>query len=57
MEIAIGERFKYNGKTYVVKEDKGNCKGCDLYFCDCSEQKCDINQRKDRTSVIFKEVK
>lgn len=68
MERPIGEIFDYNGKTLeVVKsiEDIENWYCTDCYFrpfisCTCLTAiagHCSSGLRKDRTNVIFKEVK
>lgn len=61
MEIEIGEEFEYDDTTLKV-EDCLYCDGC--YFddkrCDYSTREitgeCNNSMRKDKNSVIFKEV-
>lgn len=60
-ERAIGEEFECRGKKYrVVKAHKsGDCRGCATCSAVSSERSgvCSANLRKDKTYVIFKEVK
>ena len=62
MERKIGEIFKYEGKTFRVKEDENyGCHGCFFYKrCTLSVIKmvgqCDPDCRTDGKSVIFVEV-
>lgn len=59
MEYKIDEKFKYNGKVYIVKEEMF-CMGCAFendedgcFFAGA----CHRTGREDETSVIFVEVK
>lgn len=64
MEHKVGERFKYRGKTYEVRENK-RCIGCaflDKPFPECKVKNssliedCTEQARKDRKSVIFVKI-
>ena len=66
MERSIGEVFDYNGIKLKVVEDESVCFGCYFSFwniCNGGELRCRslvgncaASARRDRTSVIFKEV-
>ena len=58
IEHKIGEVFEDEGKNLQCVESFG-CNGCyynDLYSSYCKGE-CSVSRRKDRTSVIFKEIK
>lgn len=63
MERQIGEKFDFNGKTYVaVKTDEQTCEGC-AFLRQCENWwdeavigECDGNLRSDNKDVIFKET-
>lgn len=61
MERKIGDIFTYNGKTYQVLKATYGCEGC--YFfdqlrpCISRIKNCFASYRKDKTSIIFKEIK
>lgn len=68
--LAIGTKFTYKNKTYIVTKTCNNapiCDGCDLYnTCMSSKDNqikimnissCSQNTRKDKNNVIFKEVR
>lgn len=60
MERKVGEIFTYNGKTYKILKATDGCKGCT--FCTQSGtcineiENCFASCRKDKTSIIFKEI-
>lgn len=62
-EYKIGETFDYNGiKLIVTTDSNSNCNGC--YFdenrkcvIDDSIGECLKSFRKDKTDIIFKEIK
>ena len=63
MERKLGEIFTYNGKTYQVVEGI-TCKGCTFMnngrHCFSISKLlglCSDNNRTDKTSIIFKEIK
>ena len=60
MERKIGEIFTYKGKTYKVVKATYGCRGCAFYKQTCvginQIEKCFTIYRKDKTSVIFKEI-
>lgn len=59
-EYKIGEKFEHNGALLQCIEDKVeySCKGCYFkYNSDCLLISCAPNDREDRKSVIFEEVK
>ena len=60
MERKIGEIFTYKGKTYKILKATYGCRGCAFYKQTCvginKIEKCFTIYRKDKTSVIFKEV-
>lgn len=60
MERKIGEIFTYKGKTYKVVKATYGCRGCAFYKQTCvgitKIEKCFTIYRKDKTSVIFKEI-
>ena len=60
MERKIGEIFTYNGKTYKILKATYGCRGCAFYRQTCAGinkiEKCFTIYRKDKTSVIFKEI-
>ena len=64
MEHKVGERFKYRGKTYEVRENK-RCIGCAFFvepLDECKMMKCSLIEdcteqaRKDHKSVIFVKI-
>lgn len=60
MERKIGEIFKYNDVTLEVVNANPGCEGCYFKQRLCGESiyiTGPCNSRKDKTSVIFKEVK
>lgn len=60
MERKIGEIFTYKGKTYKILKAIDGCKGCTFYSQACAHitknEHCSSSNRKDKTSVIFKEI-
>ena len=60
MERKIGEIFTYKGKTYKILKATYGCRGCAFYKQTCvginKIEKCFTIYRKDKTSVIFKEI-
>ena len=60
MDREIGEIFTYKGKTYKVVKATYGCRGCAFYGQSCvginKIEKCFTIYRKDKTSVIFKEI-
>lgn len=59
MERKIGEIFTYKGKTYKILKAIDGCKGCNFYTqlgCLNKIENCFAFDRKDKTSVIFKEI-
>ena len=60
MERKVGEVFTYKGKTYQVVKATYGCKGCAFYKQTCvginKIEKCFTIYRKDKASVIFKEI-
>jgi hypothetical protein len=62
MEIKIDDIFTYNGKTYKVLKATDGCKGCTLrnQLGTCISinkiENCFASYRKDKTSIIFKEI-
>lgn len=60
MERKVGEIFTYKGKTYKILKATDGCKDCN--FCTQSGtcineiENCFASYRKDKTSVIFKEI-
>ena len=61
MERKLGEVFEYNNAKLQVIENKDGFSCNDCYFLnegiDCYEQSCLKMDRRDRKSVIFKEIK
>lgn len=64
MDLAIGTKFTFNGKTYIVSEENQDCCNCDLNKGICLAAKhrdiigyCNMIARKDKKNVIFKEIK
>ena len=61
VELTIGSRFRLKGKLCEVVEDKNGveCGRCvfDEYANKCIKAKCCSDERHDRKSVYFKEVK
>ena len=60
MERKIGEIFKYNDVTLEVVKANPGCEGCYFKQRLCGESiyiTGSCSSRKDKTSVIFKEVK
>ena len=60
MERKVGEIFTYKGKTYKILKATYGCRGCAFYKQTCvginKIEKCFTIYRKDKTSVIFKEI-
>ena len=60
MERKVGEVFTYKGKTYKILKATYGCRGCAFYKQTCvginKIEKCFTIYRKDKTSVIFKEI-
>ena len=60
MERKIGEIFTYKGKTYKILKATYGCRGCAFYRQTCAGinkiEKCFTIYRKDKASVIFKEI-
>lgn len=60
MERKIGDIFTYKGKTYKILEATYGCRGCAFYKQTCvginKIEKCFTIYRKDKTSIIFKEI-
>ena len=60
MERKVGEIFTYKGKTYKVLKATDGCKDCTLRnqqgTCINKIENCFASFRKDKTSVIFKEI-
>lgn len=62
MERKVGEIFTYNGKTYQVLISD-NCTNCAFFSCGCCSNfrkvrgVCTSEDRTDKTSVVFKEIK
>ena len=60
MERKIGEIFTYKGKTYKVVKATHGCRGCAFCKLTCvginKIEKCFTIYRKNKTSVIFKEI-
>ena len=60
MERKIGDIFTYKGKTYKILKATYGCRGCAFYKQTCiginKIEKCFTIYRKDKTSVIFKEI-
>lgn len=56
----IGEIFTHKGKTYKILKAIDGCKGCTFYGKACADitenEHCSSSYRKDKTSVIFKEI-
>lgn len=64
MDLAIGTKFTFNGKTYIVTKDNQACWNCDLNKGMCLAARhrditgyCNMIARKDKKNIIFKEVK
>ena len=60
MERKIGEIFTYKGKTYQVLKATDGCKDCNFCTqlgCINEIENCFASYRKDKTSIIFKEIK
>ena len=60
IELAVGERFYYNGKyCEVVEAEPGHnkCSECDLSSDGCCDLVCSLALREDDTEVCFKLVK
>ena len=60
IEVALGERFYYNGKCCeVVEAEPGHnkCSECDLSSNGCCDLVCSSVLREDDTEVCFKWVK
>lgn len=61
MDRELGEIFTYKGKTYKVLKATDGCKDCTLRnqqgTCINKIENCFASFRKDKTSVIFKEIK
>ena len=63
MELIIGTKFTFKGKTYIVSEDDQACTYCDLNQGNCLAAKhrdiignCNMISRKDQKNVVFKEI-
>lgn len=60
MERKIGEIFIHKGKTYKILKAIDGCKGCTFYGQACADitenEHCSSSNRKDKTSIIFKEI-
>ena len=60
MERKVGEIFTYKGKTYKVLKATNGCKDCNFFNqsgpCINEIENCFASYRKDKTSVIFKEI-
>lgn len=63
MELAIGTKFTYQGKTYEIIKYTG-CRQCAFYRSHCGIllhdniiSRCEANQRTDQQNVAFKEIK
>ena len=60
MERKVGEIFTYKGKTYKILKATYGCRGCAFYKQTCvginKIEKCFTIYRKDKASVIFKEI-
>ena len=63
MELAIGTKFTFKGKTYIVSEDDQAYTYCDLNQGNCLAAKhrdvigsCSMISRKDQKNVVFKEI-
>ncbi|MCK9282613.1 MAG: hypothetical protein M0P71_18505 [Melioribacteraceae bacterium] len=60
-ELPIGTKFIYKGKKYIVEitESIIKCTGCGFLIqsLNCDRLRCFPNRRKDKTSVIFREIK
>ena len=59
IEVAVGERFYYNGKYCEVVETEQDykCAECDLSLNECCNMGCGSEAREDGKNVCFKWVK
>ena len=57
IELAVGTRFRYNGRLCEVIEMKhDSCSECDMVDCDCIGMACASVLRQDKKEVCFKWV-
>ena len=57
IELAIGTRFRYNGKLCeVVEPEYERCRECVICYSDCKTMACEAKLRRDDTKVCFKLV-
>ena len=57
IELAIGTRFRYNGrlcKVVEVEYEYDRCSECDIFINDCSMMDCGSTSREDGKNVCFK---
>lgn len=63
MELAVGTKFTFQGKTYIVSDDHQACYYCDLDQGRCLAAgyrdvtgSCNMLQRTDQKNIVFKEI-